>query len=226
MIADLLKQVPLFVPLTDADREVLAQAMAVRSFPKDCMVIWAQDEGDSFFVIRSGQVKVSVTAPDGREVILSSLGPGEFFGDMSLLDGQPRSANVTTLAATEVLVLRRRDFVRAIQDFPSIAIHLMVTLADRLRKADHQTANLALLGITDRIGSVLLELAEKDGYMTPEGLVIRRRPTHQMIASMTGTARETVTRVLKRMTEEGYIRSQGRTLVMLNRENDDREESR
>jgi CRP-like cAMP-binding protein len=181
------------------------------------MVIWAEDEGDAFFVIQSGQVKVCVTAPDGREIILSSLGPGDFFGDMALLDGRPRSANVITLTKTEAWMLRRADFLRALNVYPSIAVHLMVSLAARLRKADLQTANLALLGIADRISNVLLTFAAENGFETPEGIVIRKRPTHQMIASMTGTARETVTRVLQRLTQEGYIRSQGRQLLILKR---------
>ncbi len=217
MIADLLKQVPLFANLTEAEYGTLAEVMMVRKFPKDCMVIWAEDEGDSFFVIRSGEVKVTVNASDGREVILSSLGVGDFFGDMSLLDGAPRSANVVTLLPTEVLVLRRVDFLRALGAYPSIAVHLMVALAARLRRADHQTANLALLGIADRICHVLMEIAEEDGVETAEGIVIRKRPTHQMIASMSGTARETVTRVLKQLSDDGYIRSDGRELVIVKR---------
>jgi len=93
----------------------------------------------------------------------------------------------------------------------------MVALAARLRKADHQTANLALLGIADRICHVLMEIAEEDGVETAEGIVIRKRPTHQMIASMSGTARETVTRVLKQLSKDGYIRSDGRELVIVKR---------
>ena len=220
VISDLLKQVPLFADLTGSELEALADVTLVRSFPKDCMIIWAEDEGDSLFVIRAGQVKVSVMAPDGREIILSTLGQGEFFGDMSLLDGQPRSANVTTIEPTEVLVIRRGDFSLAIRQHPGIAVQLMVTLAARLRKADHQTANLALLGITDRISSVLIELAQAEGVETAEGYVIRRRPTHQVLASMTGTARETVTRVLRRLNEEGYIRTRGRQLVILKQDRD------
>lgn len=219
MIADLLKHVPLFANLTEDEYEMLAQVMTVRKFPKDCMVIWAEDEGDAFFVIRSGHVKVTVNASDGREVILSSLGAGDFFGDMSLLDGEPRSANVITLSPTEALVLRRVDFLQALRNHPSIAVHLMVTLAARLRKADHQTANLALLGIADRICHVLMEIADEEGVASPEGIVIRKRPTHQMIASMSGTARETVTRVLKRLSDEGYIVSRGRELVIVKRGN-------
>ncbi|MCZ6635903.1 MAG: Crp/Fnr family transcriptional regulator [bacterium] len=215
MVAELLKKVPLFANLADGELDALAQVTLLRTFSKNAMIIWAEDEGDSFFAIQSGEVKVSATGKDGREIILSTLGPGEFFGDMSLLDGEPRSANVTALEETEALVMRRSDFHRALRQYPSIGVHMMVTLASRLRHADYQTATLALLGITDRISSVLLSIAEEEGVETDEGIVIRKRPTHQMIANLTGTARETVTRVMSRLSHEGYIRSRGRELVIL-----------
>ena len=218
MKAELLKRVPLFRGLSDVELGALAELMQVRKFPRDCMVIWAEDKGDTLFVMHTGRVKVSVNAADGREVILSVLGPGEFFGDMSLLDDRPRSANVITLEGSEVLAIRRSDFLQALEQHPSIAVHLMVSLALRLRRADRQIASLALLGITDRICGVLLALAEEQGVETEEGLVIRKRPTHQILANMAGTARETVTRVLRRLDEEGYILSRGRELVILRRE--------
>lgn len=217
---DLLKRVPLFENLTDAELSSLAEVTQIRTFPKDNMIIWARDEGDSLFVTSSGRVKVSVMAKDGREMILSELGPGEFFGDMSLLDGQPRSANVTTMEETEALVIRRSDFLRALQTYPSIAVQLLVVLASRLRNADRQTANLALLGIADRICNVLVGLAEEEGVQTEHGYVIKNRPTHQTLANMTGTVRETVTRVLRRLEENGYIKTQGRELVILKQDQD------
>ncbi|MDA0748711.1 MAG: Crp/Fnr family transcriptional regulator [bacterium] len=219
MIVTLLKKVPLFEDLTEAELAALAEVTQIRKFPKNCMVILADDQGDSFFVIVSGKTKVSVTASDGREVILSILGSGEFFGDMSLLDGKPRSANVTTLEESDLLVMRRPDFLQALDCHPAIAVNLMVSLASRLRSADRQTASFALLGITDRICSVLLSLAEEQGVETPDGLVIKKRPTHQVLASMAGTARETITRVLSRLENEGYILSSGRELIILKRDN-------
>ncbi len=218
MNVDLLKRVPLFEGLTEAELNALTEVTQVRTFPKNCMVILADDRGDSFFVIDTGRVKVSVTAADGREVILSVLGPGEFFGDMSLLDGQPRSANVTTFEESDLLVIRRSDFLQALQFHPGIGVKLMVGLASRLRKADRQIASLALLGITDRVCTVLLSLAEDQGDEVAEGFVIRKRPTHQVLANMAGVARETVTRVLRRLEGEGYIMSRGRELVILKRD--------
>jgi len=218
MKVNLLKGVPLFGGLSETELGSLADVTQVRRFPKDCMVIWAEDEGDSFFVIHTGRVKVSVNAPDGRELILSSLGAGDFFGDMSLLDGHPRSANVTTLVESEVLVIRRPDFLESVERHPSIGIQLMVALATRLRKADRQTASLALLGITERVCGVLLSLAEEQGTETDEGYVIKNRPTHQVLASMAGTARETVTRVLRRLRQDGYLVTRGREMVILKRQ--------
>ena len=220
MRLDRLRRVPLFEALADAELEWLAEVARLRTFPKNCMVILADDLGDSFFIIEAGRAKVSVTAQDGREIILSNLDPGDFFGDISLLDGQPRSANVTTLEESQMLVLRRADFLKAIQAHPSIPVKLMVTLAERLRKADRQTAGLALLGIADRVCSVLVSLDEDEGEETEEGYLIRRRPTHQVLASMAGTARETVTRVLSRLEADGYIRSQGRELVIIKQQID------
>ena len=217
MKVELLRKVTLFEGLTDDELRTLAEATQIRRFPRNCMVILADEQGDSFFVIDAGKAKVSVTATDGREVILSVLGAGEFFGDMSLLDNSPRSANVTTLEVCDLLVIRRSDFLDALQAHPSIAIKLMVTLASRLRSADRQTANFALLGITDRICSILLSVAEDQGVETDEGIVIEKRPTHQVLASMAGTARETITRVLSRLEAEGYIRSSGRELIILKR---------
>ncbi len=210
-----LERVPLFESFEVDELTGLASVLSLQKFARNALVILAEDQGDSFFIIRTGKVKVSVTGPDGREIILSILGPGEFFGELSLLDGHPRSADVTTTERTELLVIRRSDFVRVIEDYPVIPTRLMVTLATRLRKSDRQVAGLALLGISERISSVLLTLAEEQGEETENGIVIAKRPTHQVLASMVGTTRETVTRVMKRLADEGYIRVDGRKLIIL-----------
>ena len=210
-----LERVPLFESFEVDELTGLASVLSLQKFARNALVILAEDQGDSFFIIRTGKVKVSMTGPDGREIILSILGPGEFFGELSLLDGHPRSADVTTTERTELLVIRRSDFVRVIEDYPVIPTRLMVTLATRLRKSDRQVAGLALLGISERISSVLLTLAEEQGEETENGIVIAKRPTHQVLASMVGTTRETVTRVMKRLADEGYIRVDGRKLIIL-----------
>jgi CRP/FNR family transcriptional regulator/CRP/FNR family cyclic AMP-dependent transcriptional regulator len=213
-----LNRVPLFDGLSSDEFETLSTVVQTSTFPKSRLVILAREEGDSFFIILRGRVKVAISGTDGREMILSVLGRGEFFGELSLLDGRPRSASVTTLEETTLLVLRRSDFLRILNEQPSLAIKLIVGLASRLRKADMQMANLALLGITDRISNVLLGLAQDHGVQTDEGVLIQNRPTHQTLAGMSGTARETVTRVLKRLEAAGYIRSKGRQVLILNQD--------
>lgn len=217
---EFLRHVSLFDCLTDDEVEVLAEVAGSQNFAKNALVILAEDEGDAFFLIKKGRMKVSVTGRDGREIILSLLNAGEYFGELSLLDGRPRSADVTTLDPSEVLVIRRRDFLAVIQKHSAIPVHLMVTLASRLRKSDRQIAGLALLGISERICSVLLSIAEEQGVETDEGIVIKKRPTHQVLAALSGTARETITRVMGRLSDEGYIRSSGRKLVILKQARD------
>ena len=221
MISDQLSKVSIFEGLTSEELDALSEVTEPRRIAKNALVILAEEEGDTFFVINRGRLKVSVTAADGREVILSVLGSGDFFGDMALLDDRPRSANVTTMEESDLFVVRRADFRKALEGHPSIAVKLMVSLATRLRRADRQTAGMALLGITDRICSMLLTLAEDHAEETEEGLLLRNRPTHQVLANMAGTARETFTRVLKRLEDEGYVSSRGKDLLILKRDEDE-----
>ncbi|HCR16840.1 MAG TPA: Crp/Fnr family transcriptional regulator [Candidatus Latescibacteria bacterium] len=215
MHSELLKRVSLFEGLNDEELSTLSQVALPRLFPKDRVVIMAEDEGDTLFVISTGQVKVSIVSEDGREVILSMLGKGNFFGEMSLLDGHPRSANVTTMQETELLMLRRADFLRLIQNKPQIAVKLLAVLASRLRKTDRKIKGLALSDVTGRITQTLLQLAEEQGSTTPEGVLIHNRPTHQDLANMSGTTRETVSRVLKRLESQGYIVHKGKDLLIV-----------
>ena len=202
MHSDLLKQVPLFEGLTEDELSGLSQVAMLRIFPKDRVVIMAEEEGDSLFVIHTGKVKVSIVSEDGREVILTILGEGNFFGEMSILDGNPRSANVTTIEETELLMVRRADFLRFIQQTPQVAIKLLAVLAQRLRKTDRKIEGLVLSDVTGRITQTLLQLGEEQGSPTPAGILIKDRPTHQDMANMSGTTRETVSRVLKRLEKQ------------------------
>tara|TARA_Y100000588_G_scaffold147876_2_gene161778 strand:+ start:4286 stop:4963 length:678 start_codon:yes stop_codon:yes gene_type:complete len=213
--SELLKRVPLFEELSDGELDALSQVALLRTFPKDRVVIMAEEEGDSLFVIHDGQVKVSIVSEDGREVILSILGEGNFFGEMSLLDGHPRSANVTTTQETELLMVRRADFLRFIQKSPKTAIKLLSVLASRLRVTDRKIEGLALSDVTGRITQTLLQLADEQGVPTQEGVVIKDRPTHQDLANMSGTTRETVSRILRRLENQGYIVPRGRDLLIV-----------
>lgn len=214
MHGELLKRVPLFEGLTDDEINGLSRVALLRVFSRERVVIMAEEEGDSLFVISRGRVKVSIVSEDGREVILTMLGKGNFFGEMSLLDGNPRSANVTTMEETELLMVRRADFLHFIQNTPQVAIKLLGVLAQRLRKTDRKIEGLALSDVTGRITQTLLQLAEEQGLPTPDGILVKDRPTHQDLANMSGTTRETVSRVLKRLETQGYIVHRGKDMLI------------
>ncbi len=213
-----LRQVALFAGLEDDQLRTLAKVTVTRTFPKESFIILADEEGDALFVIAKGQVKVSLVSEDGREVILSLLGPGAVFGELSLLDGKPRSANVVATEDTELVMLRRSDFLQLLHRVPQIAISLLAELAARLRKTDRKIEGLALLDVTSRISETLLQLASEQGNDTPQGVMVRSRPTHQQLANMSGTTRETVSRVLKRLESQGYIICKGRSITILREE--------
>jgi len=218
MEISLLRRVPLFEALKDDDLEAIARVTITRSYDKDQVIILAEEEGDAMFIIAQGQVKVSIVSEDGREVILSLLGEGAVFGELALLDGKPRSANVVATQDTELYMVRRADFLQLIYKVPQIAVGLLAELAARLRKTDRKIEGLALLDVTSRISETLLQLANEQGTQTEQGLTIETRPTHQQLASMSGTTRETVSRVLKRLEGQGYISSEGRSITILREE--------
>ena len=218
MDIDLLRRVPLFEVLKDDDLEAIAKVTITRAYDKDQVIILAEEEGDALFIIASGQVKVSIVSEDGREVILSLLGEGAVFGELSLLDGKPRSANVVATRDTQLYMVRRPDFLQLVYKVPQIAIGLLAELAARLRKTDRKIEGLALLDVTSRISETLLQLAEEQGAQTELGVTIESRPTHQQLANMSGTTRETVSRVLKRLEGQGYISTEGRSITILREE--------
>ena len=216
---DFLRNVSLFESLNQKELESLSDVTFTRTFSKDNVIILAEEEGDTLFILKKGQVKVSIVSEDGREVILSLLGSGSVFGELSLLDGKPRSANVVAIEETDLLMLRRTDFIQLIYKTPQIATALLAELATRLRKTDRQIEGLALLDVTSRISDTLLQLAAEQGVETVDGVTIHSRPTHQELANMSGTTRETVSRVLKRLESQGYINCSGRKITILREEN-------
>jgi CRP/FNR family transcriptional regulator/CRP/FNR family cyclic AMP-dependent transcriptional regulator len=218
MDISLLRRVPLFEVLKDDDLEAISRVTIARSYDKDQVIILAEEEGDALFIIADGQVKVSIVSKDGREVILSLLGEGAVFGELSLLDGKPRSANVVATHDTELYMVRRADFLQLIYKVPQIAVGLLAELVARLRKTDRKIEGLALLDVTNRISETLLQLADEQGSETEFGVSLEQRPTHQQLASMSGTTRETVSRVLKRLEGQGYISSEGRSITILREE--------
>jgi CRP-like cAMP-binding protein len=211
---ELLRTVPIFSELTDADISSLATLSSRRRYPKDTVVFFENEEGDFFFMILEGRVKVTILGDDGREVILSILGPGDFFGEMALLDNEPRSATAIAIEETELLSLHRTDFQSVLTDNRSITTALIKILTARLRRANHQISTLALLDVYGRVARVIVDMAREEGRRLRDGRIAFRRATHQEIANRIGTTRETVTRMLKDLERQGLIAFEGREIVV------------
>jgi CRP/FNR family cyclic AMP-dependent transcriptional regulator len=211
---ELLRTVPIFSELTDGDIASLGRLSSRRRFPKDTVVFFENEEGDFFFMILEGRIKVTILGDDGREVILSMLGPGDFFGEMALLDNEPRSATAIAVEDSELLSLHRTDFQTVLSDKNSIAASLMRILSGRLRRANHQISTLALLDVYGRVARVIVDMAREEGRRLKDGRIAFRRATHQEIANRIGTTRETVTRMLKDLERQGLIHVEGKELVV------------
>jgi CRP-like cAMP-binding protein len=211
---ELLRTVPIFSELTDADIASLARLSSRRSYPKDTVVFFENEEGDFFFSIVTGRIKVTILGDDGREVILSILGPGDFFGEMALLDNEPRSATAIAVEDSELLSLHRHDFQSVLADNRSIMAALIKILAARIRRANHQISTLALLDVYGRVARVIVDMARDEGRRLKDGRIAFRRATHQEIANRIGTTRETVTRMLKDLERQGMIHIEGREIVV------------
>ena len=211
---DLFREVPLFADLDDADLDSLIAVATRRKFSKDSVIFFEHDPGDSLFMILSGRVKVTILSDDGREIILSVLGDKDFFGEMSLLDNEPRSATAIAMEDTEVVILHQKEFLSIVERRPRILVLLLAVLSSRLRKANHQIGSLALLDVYGRVASVLLDMAKESGVRLKDGRVCFRRPTHQEIANMIGATRETVSRMISDLHRQGYIEISGKNVII------------
>lgn len=213
-IPSFMRNVPLFGDLAEEDLEKIGRVSSKKAFTKDSVIFFEDDEGDALFIITKGRVKVTKFSGEGKEFILAILCSGEFFGDMSLLDGETRSATVVAIQDTEVSLIRRQDFLNLIRDNPQIAIKLLEALSLRLREANRKIGNLALLDVYGRLARILMDFAKLEGRRLDDGRIAFRRPTHQAIANMIGTSRETVTRTLGDLHKRGYIKLQGKEIII------------
>lgn len=205
---------PLFASLPLSAIEDLTERVSVRRCAASETVVSQDEAGDSMFVIASGRVRVVIFGENGREVTLSTLRTGDGFGEMSVFDGQSRSAHCIALEPTALLVLSREDLLLHIASHPRTALNLMGEMAARLRRADDSIAQLALCDVNERLVRRLVSLAQEEGTEGPEGILVRRRPTQQELANMIGSCRETISRAFNQLARDGLIIPRGRSLVV------------
>ena len=219
-VCGLLKGVDLFSELTEEQLGLLANLVVVQDFNRDETVVL---EGDcsmkALYLIASGTVQVYMTGVDGRETILSFLERGDVFGEMSLIDGEPRSASVRTVTDAQLMIIHREPFLTLIRQTPEIAMSLLSEMSKRRRKANKQIGSLSTMSVSGRVAGTLLNLMEERGMRihTDNGqmvTVIHNRPTQQQLADMSGTTRETVSRICSMLVKANAIAMTGKDIVI------------
>ena len=209
---DSLRGIPLFSGVKDDDLARIADLLIERRFPKHKTIVEEGLPGDYMYVIREGRVQVSKLSDDGREKILEFFEAGAFFGEMSLLDDAPRSASVRALTDTRIFALSRADFLAMMRRSPDVAMAVVQELTRRLRDTDEQASSLSFQRVTQRTQGLLQRLAKEESDRA--GRHITPVLTHQQIADMIGTSRETVTRALKDLKGEGWLEQEGKRYLV------------
>ena len=196
-----LRTFSLFQGLSDERLANVARCAMMRRVPRNQAVVHAGDHPDYVYFVLTGSLKVLVSDEDGREVILTILGQGELFGEMSIFDEQPRSASVVAVMPSDLVMISKQDLKQLMRDDFDIAWRIMCNLADRLRNADRKIESLALMDVYGRVAHLLLEMAEEKNGQT----IVVRKISKQDIAKMIGASREMVSRVMKDLGIQGLI---------------------
>jgi CRP/FNR family transcriptional regulator, cyclic AMP receptor protein len=208
------RKFPLFSELNEEELRAVAEITKPREYVKGDIVVHADESGDVFCLIESGKVKVTMISPDGKEIILSMFGPGDFFGEMAVLDDKPRSATVIAMDHLRLQTIWKDDFLKMLQENFGITRKIMAELSGRLRRASIRIESLATMDVYGRLARYFLDLAGKEGKADGRGYLAIERPTHQAIANMIGTSRETVSRLMHELIERELLLEEGRTIYL------------
>ena len=200
-MALLLKDMSLFSEIDDESLKYIEKVPIRKSFSKNTILFTKVDDTDSLYIIKSGTVKTIIIDEDGKEMILSTQRTGEYFGEMSLIDKEPRSATIMTKELTQMLIIHRDDFLKVFNSNPDMVYDLFKVLLKRLRKSTDKVESLAFKDVYGRIASLLTQLAKAED----DKWVIDDKLTHQEIANMVGSSREMVSKILKELSTGGYI---------------------
>lgn len=208
-----LASIPLFAELDEEQLIELDRLLTVKRYKKNNLIIFEDDRGLNLFIINRGRVKISQISEEGGEVILAILGEGEFFGELSVIDGLSRSATVTALDEVELLVMAREDFLSALDTYPQVSVFLLRELAGRIRKSDAQIKSLSLRNAKGRVASTLIRLAEDIGRFKGGKVTIPSLPLQRDLANIAGTSRETISRVIAAFEKEDHCYKKEDALV-------------
>jgi CRP/FNR family transcriptional regulator, cyclic AMP receptor protein len=210
-----LKNAPLFSALNGKQLDMLYHVGTVKKFPKGYTVVRQGEPGDIFYIVVSGVVKVALFNKDGKEIVLSVLKAGDFFGELSLLDNEPRSACVIVVEDSSLFMLTRNSFYNLITTQTDILKKVLKEICSRLRHADEKIESLAFLDVYGRTVRVLQQLAHDQGVKIENTIEIQHAPTHQELSNIVGTSRETISRIITLLKgNRNLVSYKGRTVVL------------
>lgn len=210
----LVARIPLFATLEPEARKPLANLIRVRRYSARQVVVWEGETGGSLFLSLTGYFKAITTGSDGKEMLLSVMGPGEVFGELSVLDGQPRSASVVTLEPGELASIERPALFELMATSPRLAIGLIEVLAQRVRTLTKRYETISTLDVPQRLAQVLVSLAQKHGQPDGSRVRIPVRLSQSDLGSMVGATRESVNKQLRKWTESGVLQRETGCVVI------------
>ncbi|MDX8406642.1 MAG: Crp/Fnr family transcriptional regulator [Mariprofundus sp.] len=204
-MVELLRKVPLFSELDEGELTSIATLASSIEVAKKNIVVQEFDPGDSMYVILDGEVKISTYSADGREVVLALLGKGSFFGEMSLLDDEPRSATVTTMTDSRLAHIRRRDLVPLLMERPAITLKLLSEITSRLRRTSRILERISSMDVPHRLYAYIVDHCQRFGQSKHDGRYVAVLPTHQLLADQLSTSRETISRAISALKKDGTL---------------------
>jgi CRP/FNR family transcriptional regulator, cyclic AMP receptor protein len=213
-----LKFVPIFSDLGQDTLEKISSLGTKKNFIKDSVIFLEHEAGSALFIIVKGKVKISRVSDDGKEIIISILRESDFFGEMSILDGSNRSANVTAMEDSEIFIIQRNEFINLLESHPEISLALLMELTKRLRDADLKIKSLSLKDAEGKVGTVILQLADDIGKIKHGSVEIEKLPYQHDLANMAGTSRETISRTLHSFAKRGLVELKGSSLKIFDYE--------
>ncbi len=211
---DLVHRAPLFTALNDTEARTLRASMVSVKIAKGGVLFAEGDNGDHLYVIVEGKLKLGTSSSDGRENLLSILGPGEMFGELSLFDPGPRTSTATAVTDAKLLSLGQNKLLPWLREHPEVSLHLLARLAQRLRRTNEAVGDLVFSDVPGRVAKALIGLGEQFGKKTVEGLYVHHDLTQEELAQLVGASRETVNKALADFAGRGWLKLDGRAVLI------------
>jgi CRP/FNR family transcriptional regulator, cyclic AMP receptor protein len=213
-VEDVLRETPLFEALSEEDASALRSGIIDVHLDRGERLFTEGDTGDKLYIILTGKIKLTKAAPDGRENLLSVHGPGEMFGELSLFDPIPRTSSATAVTSAHLAGLTHDDVHQWLSTRPKVAMYLLQALAQRLRRINEVKADLVFTDVPGRVAKALLDLAERFGVATPDGIQVNHDLTQEELAQLVGASRETVNKALADFTARGWIQLSAKSVLI------------